>query len=171
MSFPPDPRPLGSRPPSLDAADRTTTDSIEMIPLMVPPDGYGNESLSQTSVSSITLQAERTDRFTGSPEPSQRSSSLLEPPGVATAYEPLGKPSILRRYILDTWICETAALVFSIACMVVIVIMLSLYKNKAVAQLPAIITLNTMIAVLSTAARSALVYVVSALVGQLKWCW
>lgn len=55
--------------------------------------------------------------------------------------------------------------------MVVIVIMLSLYKNKAVAQLPANITLNTMIAVLSTAARSALVYVVSALIGQLKWCW
>jgi len=33
------------------------------------------------------------------------------------------------------------------------------------------VTLNTVIAVLSTTARSGMIFVVSATMGQLKWCW
>jgi hypothetical protein len=57
----------------------------------------------------------------------------------------------------------------SIACIAAIVLIVYYYDEKAVLQ--SVITLNTAVSVLSTAARSGLIFVVSAVVGQMKWCW
>jgi hypothetical protein len=82
-----------------------------------------------------------------------------------------GKPSAMKRLLLDTWTCEIIAMTFSIGCLVAIMIVVGAYDGKRITQLASGLTLNTIISVLSTAARSSLVFVVSAAVGQLKWCW
>jgi hypothetical protein len=82
-----------------------------------------------------------------------------------------GKPSTMARLLLDTWTCEIVATTFSIGCLVAITAVVGAYDGKRIPQLVSGLTLNTIISVLSTAARSSLVFVVSAAVGQLKWCW
>lgn len=64
-------------------------------------------------------------------------------------------------------------MVFSLACLAASALIVGAYDNKPLADFHSGsgITLNTIIAILSTAARSALVYVVSATIGQLKWQW
>jgi hypothetical protein len=82
-----------------------------------------------------------------------------------------GKPSTMARLLLDTWTCEIIATTFSIGCLVAITAVVGAYDGQRIPQLVSGFTLNTIISVLSTAARSRLVFVVSAAVGQLKWCW
>jgi hypothetical protein len=91
---------------------------------------------------------------------------------VRTLPRPLesGKPSTMSR-LLDTWTCEIVATTFSIGCLVAITAVVGAYDGERIPQLVSGLTLNTIISVLSTAARSSLVFVVSAAVGQLKWCW
>jgi hypothetical protein len=81
-----------------------------------------------------------------------------------------GKPSTMSRLLLDTWTCEIVATTFSIGCLVAITAVVGAYDGKRIPRLASGLTLNTIISVLSTAARSSLVFVVSAAVGQLKWC-
>jgi hypothetical protein len=92
---------------------------------------------------------------------------------VRTLPRPLesGKPSTISRLLLDTWTCEIVATTFSIGCLVAITAVVGAYDGKRIPQLASGLTLNTIISVLSTVARSSLVFVVSAAVGQLKRCW
>jgi hypothetical protein len=60
---------------------------------------------------------------------------------------------------------------FSIVCLVALVFVVSLYSGGPIPKLGSGLTLNAIISVLSTASRASLVFVVSATIGQLKWCW
>jgi hypothetical protein len=62
---------------------------------------------------------------------------------------------------------------FSIGCLVAIGFVVSVYDDKKIPlpQLPRGVSLNAIISVLSNAARAGLIFVVSASMGQLKWCW
>lgn len=80
-------------------------------------------------------------------------------------------PAFFKKIVLDTWICETPSIVFSMACVGAVAVVVGFYDGEPIPQFPSGITLNTIISILSTAARSALVYVISATIGQLKWHW
>jgi hypothetical protein len=79
------------------------------------------------------------------------------------------RPSATSRLFLDSWVYEAVAMGLSIACLAAIAAIVAYYDKKAVPE--SVITLNTAVSVLSTAARSGLIFVVSAVVGQMKWCW
>ena len=79
------------------------------------------------------------------------------------------KPSATTRLLLDSWVYEAVAMGLSIACLAAIAAIVAHYDEKAVPK--GVITLNTAVSILSTAARSGLIFVVGAVVGQLKWCW
>jgi hypothetical protein len=79
------------------------------------------------------------------------------------------KPSATTRLLLDSWVYEAVAMGLSIACLAAIAAIVAYYDEKAVPK--SVITLNTGVSVLSTATRSGLIFVVSAVVGQMKWCW
>jgi hypothetical protein len=81
------------------------------------------------------------------------------------------KPSAYSRLVLDNWVCETVAMVFSNGCVVAIAFTVGYHNSDPIPTLPSGVTLNALISVLSTAARAALFFVVSSSIGQLKWCW
>lgn len=56
-------------------------------------------------------------------------------------------------------------MVFCISCLAGIVILLGAYDGKRIPQLASGLTLNTIVSVLSTMARSGLIFVVSAVIG------
>jgi hypothetical protein len=66
---------------------------------------------------------------------------------------------------------EIAALAFSAGCLVALAVMLGIYDKKETPQFAYNITLNALISVLSTAARSSLLFAVAGTLGQLKWAW
>jgi len=78
--------------------------------------------------------------------------------------------STTRAFILDTWLVEIFAVVFSTACIIAIAAVLYAYDDKPIPQLSSGLTLNTIVSILSTAARIALILIVSTSIGQLKWC-
>jgi hypothetical protein len=49
--------------------------------------------------------------------------------------------------------------------------MLGIYDGKEAPQLPYNITLNALISVLSTAAKSSLLFTIAGILGQIKWIW
>ena len=73
--------------------------------------------------------------------------------------------------ILDTWWPETMALSFSAGCLVLVAVILRYYDGRPNPTLPTGITLNAVVAILSTASRSSLLFAITATVGQSKWCW
>jgi hypothetical protein len=76
-----------------------------------------------------------------------------------------------RLEALDSWLYECAALAFSVGCLVALAVMLGIYDGKETPQLPYNITLNALISVLSTAAKSSLLFAVAGTLGQVKWVW
>ena len=75
------------------------------------------------------------------------------------------------RLIADTWFPEILAAILSITSTIAIAVVISVYNGKANPQLPYGITLNAVISVLGTAAKTSLGYVVASAISQLKWCW
>lgn len=81
------------------------------------------------------------------------------------------KSSTIRRFLLDSWPCESIAICFSIACLLAIVFVVQTFDGEKIPELVSGLTLNAIISVLSTASRASLIFVVGASMGQLKWCW
>jgi hypothetical protein len=130
---------------------------IELVPLVPAIDGSSQQQSPQEGADELsdktTHQTPPTDAFRpASRQPPMRSSRL----------------SATSRLLLDSWIYEAVAMGLSIACLAAIALIVYYYDEKAVPQ--SVITLNTAVSVLSTAARSGLIFVVSAVVGQMKWC-
>ena len=71
----------------------------------------------------------------------------------------------------DTWLLEIIALIFSILAFAAIGGLLRGYEGKPFPNLAHGLTLNTIVSVLATASKSALIFVVAASIGQLKWLW
>jgi hypothetical protein len=80
-------------------------------------------------------------------------------------------PSVLKKLVFDSWIGEAVVVALSMGCLAAIAIIVSLYDGEPLPQWRGGVTLNTVISVLSTTARSGMIFVVSATMGQLKWCW
>lgn len=78
-----------------------------------------------------------------------------------------------RRSIwLDTWLFEGIALAFSISCFIAVCVILLVYDNKLRPDtLLYELTLNTLVSILATGCKSALVLVVGEAISQLKWLW
>jgi len=81
------------------------------------------------------------------------------------------QPTVAKSILLDTWFPEVAAMAFSITCVGVIIGILRTYDQHALPSLPRGITLNAIIAILATGAKSALLAAVASAVGQGKWIW
>jgi hypothetical protein len=78
-------------------------------------------------------------------------------------------PSAISRLFLDSWVCEIAALRFGVFCLGAIALIVGIYDGAKLPRFISGLTLNTIVSVLSTAARSSLIFVASATVGQSKW--
>lgn len=103
------------------------------------------------------------------------SASLLskknDRPLASKSPSPKKQSSTIQRLLLDTWVCESVAISLSIGCMIAIVVIVKQFEGGEIPRLLFGVTLNTIVAVLATAARSTVSFVVSASIGQLKWCW
>jgi hypothetical protein len=152
---------------SSTAHDQTSLASdIELVTLVATVDNAVSEHSRRSS--SIDLDATRRSTAAAA-YPTRIQTTTLR--GEASSLQS-DNPPWIRRLILDTWLCEWAAMCFSIGCLVAIVVVVSVFDGEKLplAQLHGL-TLNAIISVLSNAARAGLIFVVSASMGQLKWCW
>lgn len=74
-----------------------------------------------------------------------------------------------QRLFFHGWAPELLALFFSAACLTTISILLVVYHGHPVTSFPEGITLNAVVAVLTAAFKSSLLYTVSSAIGQSKW--
>jgi hypothetical protein len=104
------------------------------------------------------------------------NGSTLQPGDPATA--PSNKQSNLKRppgkrdsFSLKDWQWEFAAAGFSLVCVVAIIIVLAAYQEKPLSSWRFVynITPNTLVALLSTLSRTALIVPVASCISQLKW--
>ncbi|KAK3397600.1 hypothetical protein B0T20DRAFT_321406, partial [Sordaria brevicollis] len=63
------------------------------------------------------------------------------------------------------------AVLVSFTCAIAIPVVLGIYNHNPVPRLPWDISLNTLVSVLSTVAKSSLLYAICAALGQDKWDW
>ncbi|ETS88147.1 hypothetical protein PFICI_01975 [Pestalotiopsis fici W106-1] len=77
----------------------------------------------------------------------------------------------LSRHFEDSWTSEIMAMSFSGLCLIAMVIVLREFDGRPVPELPDIVNLNAIVSTLSAAAKSSLLYGVSAALGQAKWSW
>ncbi|KAL2785432.1 hypothetical protein BJX66DRAFT_343071 [Aspergillus keveii] len=71
--------------------------------------------------------------------------------------------------VLDTWFPEVIAVIFSGACFFAIIVILRSYEGEPVPALSIGLSLNAILSILSTASRTALIFVASETIGQWKW--
>ena len=69
------------------------------------------------------------------------------------------------------WLFELASLVASISCLIAILILLLVYRDRTVPELSMGLTFNAVISVLITAANVAMLSAVGSAMGQIKWKW
>ena len=105
--------------------------------------------------SPATLLQEKQEYIKSQPKPIFRSRS----------------PPLWKRALSDTWLGEAIAMIFSVVCLVAITVVLRIYNGRTAPNMPYGLTLNAIVAVLATAAKSSLLFTVASTMGQLKWCW
>ncbi len=76
-----------------------------------------------------------------------------------------------KRMFSDNWVPEIAAIVFSILCLIAVVITLAVFDNNPRPQLTRHITFNAIVSILATGTRSSLTYATASILGQKKWTW
>lgn len=69
------------------------------------------------------------------------------------------------------WQWELASCVASVSCLITMLILLLVYRNRAVPELSMGLTINAIISVLITAAKVAMLSAVAGAMGQIKWKW
>lgn len=152
---------------SSTAHDQTSFASdIELVTLVPAVDNAVSEHPGQSS--SINLGATRRSTAAAAAYPTRDQTTRLR--GDASSLQS-DEPFWIRQILLDSWVCEWAAMCFSIGCLVAIVFVVDVYDGKRIPELVSGLTINAIISVLSTASRASLIFVVSASMGQLKWCW
>ena len=108
--------------------------------------------------------------------PRNQSNAVLDdnPASPVTVYQKAWYSrsySKINRILLDTWLPEALALLFSGACLIAIIVVLIIYHDRQVHRLPKGLTLNTIISVLAAGAKSSLMFAVGGTMSQSKWCW
>jgi hypothetical protein len=71
--------------------------------------------------------------------------------------------------IVDTWALEVVLLLFALGCLAAITAVLLTYRGKVEPSLPFNMTLNTLISIIATGAKSSTIAVVASALGQAKW--
>jgi len=164
----------GRSSPSLVSYDRASSPvpdqvslagDIELVTIVAAVDDAASEHPRQSS--STDLDATRRSSAAAALPIRTQTTSLR---GDAASLKS-DKPSWIRRLILDTWLCECVAMCSSIGCLVAIVFVVDSYNGERIPDLVSGLTINAIISVFSTASRASLIFVVSATMGQLKWCW
>lgn len=75
------------------------------------------------------------------------------------------------RYKADSWTSEILFAILSIGCLIAIVAVLIAFDGRRNPRLSFGITLNSIISILSTAAKSSLMFGIASAIGQCKWDW
>ncbi|KAL2839515.1 hypothetical protein BJY01DRAFT_250469 [Aspergillus pseudoustus] len=96
-------------------------------------------------------------------------SSLGSPPS-SELEKPLERPGWFAR-LVDTWLYEFLAILFSIACMGGVAVILIIYDGEPQPSFAYGVTLNALISLLGTVSKSSLIFVIGECMGQLKWVW
>jgi hypothetical protein len=93
--------------------------------------------------------------------------AMEEPPSIRHLQDPSEQP---ENFNLADWRWECAAAVLSLVCVAIVVILLSMYHNKTLDSWQFVydISLNTLVALLSTISRTALLVPVASCISQLK---
>jgi len=128
--------------------------------------GANGPHVTRDSISSAPRQQETAEEIYLTSSALRRSSENMKRGNALERFT-----SAYNRGALDSWFYECAALAFSVGCLVALGVMLLLYDGKETPQLPYNITLNALISVLSTAAKSSLLFAVGGTLGQTKWAW
>nr|WDW19291.1 DUF3176 [Penicillium meliponae] len=110
---------------------------------------------------------QRAARYTPIQQPSMEAKQETpEVTQLASRDEP-PPPSIGKAVQLDSWMYEWIAVCFSVACFVAIFCVLQIYNGQLTPSLPRERTLNTIVSLLATASKTALMYVVGECIAQL----
>lgn len=80
-------------------------------------------------------------------------------------------PSRNRRRVLRFWIWEVLSVCLAIGLLVAIVLVSNHFHGEIVPQWRFSINLNTLVALLATIARAAMLVAVAEILGQVKWSW
>ena len=77
----------------------------------------------------------------------------------------------LRQLSLTLWLWELLSLLTSATCIGAIIVFLAHYDGKPMPSWSYGLTLNSLISILSSVARSAMLLPIAEVLSQLKWCW
>jgi hypothetical protein len=78
---------------------------------------------------------------------------------------------LYRRLVIDWWSFEITCLVISVACIIIISLVLSIYDGKPLPKWSINISINGFLSMLSALAKSTLILATIEGIGQLKWSW
>ncbi|KAF2225806.1 hypothetical protein BDZ85DRAFT_213351, partial [Elsinoe ampelina] len=98
----------------------------------------------------------------------QRSNVTVQPVEQA---QPLTRWQRTRYWANRNWAYEVAACCISAITLAGVVILLWTRQNKPLPDWPALITLNSLIAVLTTIMKGCMIFAVAEGISQLKWSW
>jgi hypothetical protein len=150
------PQPFASRMSRLD--DPFATQSVEYSSERFT--GY-KSLFSKSSFGTVDTESDENARYSD-------LVSSQNPPSSQTPFKTSNSHETLH---LKDWQWEFAASAFSLACFVAVVLVLAIYHNKSLSRWNFVfdISLNTLIALLSTLSRTALLVPVASCISQLKW--
>ena len=112
--------------------------------------------------------------FSSIAKPGSKEISAVSVHSLTSSSEQSRKPTRTKpalRNSLLSWAFEIAAIAVTLGALLAIIFVLYRENGKSVSSWTLAVTLNTVIAALSTLARSTLAFALSACMGQLKWNW
>jgi hypothetical protein len=95
----------------------------------------------------------------------------IRPKSLADNKNPHGRFSRALERLETSWFIETLCLLFSAACVVLIVMFLAVHNNTNVEDWHYYFSINTVVSSLGTLFKLTLVMAVSATLAQEKWTW
>lgn len=141
-------RPRSPNRPQSDA-ERSIGSNIQALPSMSP-------HISQVANDQATLGAPPNLHF--------QSEKNMDP-------NPSRSRNIARQARANCWPWELSALFISLTSLMAIILILYLYEGRSLSNLPDGISINAIIAILSTAMKAALSVPVAEAISQAKWDW
>ena len=72
---------------------------------------------------------------------------------------------------VDSWVRELLVILLSVIAFVFIIVLLRKYDDHILSRLPHDVTLNFIVFIIATVAKSTLLLVVASSLGQFKWLW
>ncbi|KAH9896178.1 hypothetical protein F4778DRAFT_745371 [Xylariomycetidae sp. FL2044] len=93
----------------------------------------------------------------------------------AASRSPQSQPTAWTAWLQQGWLAEIASLLLGIVLIIALAAVLRAYDGKVAPRFGAVfnssLTLNTIVAILSTGSKAALLYPVAECISQLKWIW